>query len=249
MKILKYICGTFRAVFLMLEVVVVVYSYIIVTKLFVKHKPEYGFRVREIYLKILNPIIGFNVDVKGIPDTKPALYVSNHRGILDFFVILRYVDAYILSKAEVAKIPVFGYASKFTGTFFVDRENKNSRSATRDAIVEILKSGHNVLLFTEGTTNNQKTTAEFKLGAFEEAAKNGFPVVPVALEYKTKEDLWKDTPMGHQFYSQFGKCKTHVKLAFGPKIESSDGKYLMDESRKWIDSNLIAMQENWSEVF
>lgn len=249
MKILRYICGTFRIVFLMLEVLVVVYSYIIFVKLFIKHKPEYGFKVREIYLKILNPIIGFNIDVNGTPDTKPALYVSNHRGILDFFAILRYVDAFILSKAEVKKIPVFGYASIFTGTFFVERENKSSRRATRDAIVEILESGHNVFLFPEGTTNNQKTTAEFKLGAFEEVAKNGFAVVPVALEYKTKDDLWKDTSMAYQFYRQFGKCKTHVKLAFGPKLESTDGKYLMDESRKWIDSNLLAMQENWSEVF
>lgn len=249
MRVFRYILGTLRAVFFMIEVFVVVYPYIFSTKIFLKHKPEYGFKLRNIFLKIFNPIVGFDIDVQGSAHAKPAMYVANHRGLLDFFAILRYVDAFVLSKAEVQDIPVIGFASKFTGIFFVDRENEKSRKSTRDSIIEILNSGNNVVIFTEGTTNDQKTTAEFKLGAYMTVAEHGFPVVPIALEYKTKDDLWKDKSIAKQFYRQFGKCKTHVKLAFGSKLESSDGKYLMIESRKWIDSTLLEMQKNWSEVF
>ena len=249
MKVLKYICGSIRIVFLFLIIGLIFLGYALAIKTFLKHSDENGFKLRQVYLKILNPLLGFDIEIDRVSHEKPALYIANHRGILDFFPMLRYLDAFILSKAEVRNIPVFGYIASFTGVFFVERDNKNSRKATREAIVKILKSGKNVILFPEGTTNNEKTTADFKIGAFEEVAKNGFPVVPIALEYKTKLDLWKDIPMSTQFFRQFGKCSTNVKLSFGPTFKNDDPKVLMNKSKEWIDSKLLEMHKGWSTVY
>jgi 1-acyl-sn-glycerol-3-phosphate acyltransferase len=193
-------------------------------------------------------MFGTNEQIEGVPINEPALYVSNHRGMLDFFINLKYLNAYILSKAEVEDIPVVGFVAQFTGIFYLERNSKDSRIAARNAIMKILNSGYNVLLYPEGTTNDAKTTKSFRVGAFEVAASNGFKVVPIALEFSSIDDLWKDTPIMKQFIKQLGKPHTRVKMAFGPALHSEDATYLMNESKKWIDQKLEAMQTGWSKV-
>jgi len=249
MIILKYICGGIRIVLMVLIMIIMLTIYIIGVKTFFKHTPESGFKLRKVFLQIIDPILGFVEDIEGKPYDKPALYVSNHRGILDFYITMKYLNAYTLSKDEVKDIPILGYSAGLTGVFFVVRDNRNSRQATRDAIVEILKSGYNVLLYPEGTVNSGQTTKIFSKGAFEEAAKHGFPVVPIAQEYADKEDVWGDYSTGAQFFRQFGKCRTKVKLSFGQPIVSDNGFTLMNEAKKWIDNKLLEMQEGWSNAY
>lgn len=247
--ILKKICISVRILILFIVMVVMLAGYRLATMTVIKHTVKRGIRLRRAYLIIANFVLGFKIMVEGKPPVTPALYVSNHRGILDFFATLRYLDAYVLSKAEVRDIFLLGKASELTGIFFVQRESKDSRKATRKAIIQILKSGYNVLIYPEGTTNTKRTTAPFKPGAFEEVAKHGFPVVPIAQEYKDKSDLWDDESIVEQMTRQFGKCFTYTKLAFGPVIQSDDPQYLLEESKKWIDNKLLEMQKNWSKAY
>lgn len=216
---------------------------------FIKFDIDKGFKLRRQFLTIINPILGIRSKIEGKPPVKPAIYVSNHRGLLDFFVTLKYLNTFILSKAEVRDIPILGKASELTGIFFVKREDKKSRKATRKAIKELIDSGHNVLIFVEGTTNAEKLTAPFKLGTFEVAAENSIPIVPIAKEYKYKDDLWINKSTWQQWVNTTGKCFTDIKLAFGTVLQSDDPKYLLDESKKWIDNKLLEMQENWSNAY
>lgn len=216
---------------------------------FHKDKIQSGFDYRSTYLTFINYVLGIRSIVKGKPSVKPALYVSNHRGLVDFFVNLKYLDAYIISKAEVEDIPILGYFAKFTGIFYLERKSVDSRKAARIAILQILQSGRNVLIYPEGTTNIERLTKEFRIGAFEVAIQNGFPVVPVAMEYKTTDDLWKNTSMASQFVKQLGKYTTQMKTYFGDPIYTDNPRVAMEQSREWIDNTILEMQKNWSEIY
>ena len=249
MIFIKGILAVIRLLIFAVSLIISFFTYYVIARVFFRHTVESGFAYRKYYLTFLNIVMGIRVKVEGTACCQPALYVCNHRGMTDFFINLKHVYAFILSKAEVEDIPVLGYIANYTGIFYLDRKNKNSREAARKAIVEILESGQNVILYPEGTTNIDRNTMDFKLGAFEEAAKNGFRIVPMAIEYKSKYDLWHSTSMTKQFINQFGKLFTYAKMSFGDPIQSDDPAFLMQKSKKWIDNKLLEMQENWSEAY
>ncbi len=249
MIIFKTLLASVRLFIFVIALIIAYPLFLLSINTFIKYNIKTGFKFRKDFLTFINPVLGIRNKIEGIPPVQPAIYVSNHRGILDFFVTLKYLNTYILSKEEVRHIPILGKASEYTGIFFVKREDKNSRKATRKAIKDIIESGENVLIFVEGTTNVEKLTADFKIGTFEVAANNGIPVVPVAEEYKYKEDLWKDKSTWQQWVSSVGKCFTDVKLAFGPVLQSDDPQYLLNESKRWIDNKLLEMQKDWSKAF
>lgn len=249
MIIFKTILASVRLFIFAVALIIAYPLFLLSIKTIIKYNIKTGFKFRRDFLKFINPVLGIRNKIEGFPPVQPAIYVSNHRGILDFFVTLKYLNTFILSKAEVRDIPILGKASELTGIFFVKREDKNSRKETRKAIKDIIESGENVLIFVEGTTNVKKLTADFKKGTFEVAAANNIPVVPIAEEYKYKEDLWENNSTWQQFVQTAGKCFTDVKLAFGPVLKSNDSQYLMDESKNWIDNKLLEMQKGWSKAF
>ena len=244
---MKYILAGTRFV-LMVFFLAVYYGGYRISLLWRKHTVQRGFYLRQTVLNTLNPIMGFRIDVSGQPVKSPALYVCNHRGLLDFFVTLRYIDAFVVSKAEMKNMPIIGPGAVHSGVIFVQRDDKNSRRATRQAISDTLLQGQNVLLFPEGTTNIKQTTAEFHTGAFQELAGTGIPVIPMALEYRTKRDYWKNISIREMFVQQFGKWNTHCRLRFGPPLYSEDGLELASQAREWIDRSLIEMQSGWSNI-
>jgi len=245
---MRYLIGSVRVILFFVFTILIYLGYNFVL-LFVKHTDERGFKMRQVFLKVIIFFMGMRIDKKGQSDFTPALYVCNHRGLMDFFIVLRFFDAFILSKDEVQKIPIFPKAAGYTGVFYVKRDKKSSRGAARQAIVDLLKKGRNVLIFPEGTTNIERTTTDFKKGAFEEASKLGMPVVPIALEYKSRRDYWKDISMSKMFFSQYGKIFTRCKVEFGPPIYNDDASQMMNSAKMWIDDKLIEMQEGWSEVY
>lgn len=249
MIVLKTIIAIIRLLVVLIILVPSFYIYKLAGLFCFKITPETGFAFRRYACAYINFVFGVVERVEGRPSLQPALYVCNHRGLTDFIINLRYLDAYILSKAQVEKIPVLGHLANQTGIFYVKRRNRSSIMATREAIIEKLDAGYNVILYPEGTTNSKPGTIAFHSGAFEEVAKHNYRVVPMALEYKSKSDLWKSTSMKRQFINQFGKPFTYAKMAFGEPIESDDPKYIKEEARKWIDVKLAKMQKNWSKAY
>ncbi len=242
-------CGTLRIIIAVPIVVLFMSLYSLGIKTFIKQTPQKGFKLRKIILKIINPILGISAIEKVTTFDKPALYICNHRGLLDFLITFRHIEAFILAKSDVERMPFVGFWGKLTGIFYVKRDNKSSRKQARKEIVNLLKAGNSVLLYPEGTVNAQKTTMDFKMGSFEEAAKHGFPVIPIAQEYKSKDDLWIDDGVFKQFYRQFGKCKSEIKISIGEPMVGDDPQELMNNAKNWIDSNLLEMQKNWSTAY
>lgn len=217
--------------------------------LIIPHTDKGGFRLRRIFLILLVDLVGFRIRKSGKAVTTPALYVCNHKGVFDFFVVLRYLNAFVVSKSEMSSIPVISKGAAYSGIIYVNRDNHESRSSVREMIRQTLVSGRNVLIFPEGTTNSGRTTMEFKMGSFVEAARNKIPVVPIALEYKYISDYYVDIPALKMYFRSFGKLWTPCALSFGQAISDDDPVALCNKTKTWIDEQLLKMQHEFGHRY
>lgn len=221
-----------------------------IKSVFVPHSRERAFILRRSWLSwIALPVLNINVILEGKVSQQKAIYVCNHRSFSDPIVICKYLDAMVIAKAEVANYPIINKGAEMTGVIWVNRADKDSRKNTRSKLMETLMEGYNVMVFPEGTVGKDKNTLPFRIGTFIEAAQNNIPIVPVALEYRSKKDLWVLQKFIPQYFYQFSKWKTEVKLAFGEPIMNSDGQILHDLAYTWINDKLEEMQKGWSKAF
>jgi len=247
-NIVNKIRASIRAVIIVICIPLYMLVYF-VSLLFRKHTKESAFRLRRAYVSMAYKVMGMRIEVKGKAYEGAALYVSNHRSFSDPIVASLHVDAFVIAKAEVGQYPLINKGAELTGIIYVKRENKESRKATREAFLNIIRSGYNVLVYPEGTVNYQRETMPYKIGTFLEAAKNNIPVVPIAIEYQDESDLWKVKNFLVQFFRQFGKSRTYIKMEIGPAFLDTDGVLLKDKVEKWTNTKLAKMQDNWSNVF
>lgn len=132
---------------------------------------------------------GGNVTVESygaenIPKENGFMFFPNHQGMYDTLAI---VDACskplsVVSKKEVANIPLLKQLFKVMQAIFIDREDVRQ---SMQVIVEVSKqvaAGRNYIIFPEGTRSKDgNNVGDFKGGSFKAATKAKCPIVPVAL--------------------------------------------------------------------
>lgn len=205
-------------------------------------------KVRRLWIRIMSPILGLQIEKQGDVPIGPCLLVSNHRSFVDPVVTLYHLYAFPLAKAEISKYPLIGFGAAKTGVLYVDRADTKSRSGARIRIRETLVQGFNVLIYPEGTTNIECTTLDFKRGAFQVATDLGLPVVPMAIEYQDRADHWKEATLFSHYLYQFGKAKSRCRLYIGPPMISEDHLSVVVEAREWIDQKLIIARSDFDQM-
>jgi len=246
LRIPGFILALVRAILLIIGIAVYLFPYLFFSSFLFKHTPERAYNLRRAYIKYCLLIMGIRNEKSGEVYDKPALFICNHRSFSDPVIILKYLNANVIAKAEISNYPLINKGAEVTGIIYVKRDSKDSRRATRQAMIDTVKNGFNVLVFPEGTTNGMKHTMPYRPGTFFEAAKNNIPVVPIALEYKSKWDLWtNDTNLFHQFFKQFWKPITYTKMKFGEPIFSDDPEFMRKAAEDWTNAELLKMQEGW----
>lgn len=238
-----------RLILLIIPMILFMLVYFILTQIFFKNTPARAFKLRRLYVKFAYLVLGISVKVEGQTHDGPALYVSNHRSLSDPLINLKILDAYVIAKAEVGEIPVLNTGAKLTGILYVKRDNKDSRSAVRQLMVDTLLDGFNVLVYPEGTVNAEKKVMKYKSGTFREAVKNNIPIVPMAVEYKTKTDVWHDRSLMSHFFHQFGKLRTQAKLIIGPAMMDVDSEALRQKVEDWTNDKIESIHSNWDSYF
>jgi 1-acyl-sn-glycerol-3-phosphate acyltransferase len=160
--------------------------------------------------------------------------------MLDPLIQLAYIDAFIVSKAEVGSYPLLGKGAQETGIILVHRHDQRSRKSALAAIEAKLLEGHQVLIYPEGTTNGADLTAEFRRGAIELASQRSIPVIPVMIEYPDSGYYWTDTSLMDYFTRLFSSRGKHfVTGRIGIPMENINPDTLVEDIRASIDAMII----------
>ncbi|MEO5591568.1 MAG: lysophospholipid acyltransferase family protein [Chitinophagaceae bacterium] len=109
------------------------------------------------------------------------IFVANHISYMDIPMIVKTIrqPARALGKAEIAKVPVFGFLYRY-GAIMVDRSSPEARKKSVLQLKSVLKKGISVFIFPEGTFNETgQPLKEFYDGAFRIAIESQTPLFPV----------------------------------------------------------------------
>jgi 1-acyl-sn-glycerol-3-phosphate acyltransferase len=125
-----------------------------------------------------------------IPD-EAVLFVSNHQSNFDIAVFLALIPKPkgFVAKIEILKVPVLRNWMKYINCVFMDRKDMRQSLKTIIEGIKILKSGHSMVIFPEGTRSKGDSPGEFKAGSYKLATKSNVPIVPVSISgtYKLME--------------------------------------------------------------
>ncbi len=114
--------------------------------------------------------------------TKQYIFLSNHISYLDIPVMLKSVKRHhirILGKAEMVKVPVFGYIYK-SAAVLVDRSEVAKRAKSVMVLKSVINKGISVFICPEGTFNTtHQPLNKFYNGAFRIAIETQTPVKPI----------------------------------------------------------------------
>lgn len=126
--------------------------------------------------------------LENIPAEGSVLFVSNHQSDFDIPLMLGYLDKNkgFVAKVELEKLPLVNRWMRETRCVFLDRKDVRKSLKTIIEASEILKSGHSLIIFPEGTRSRSPRTGEFKRGSLKMALKANVPVVPVTINHSWK---------------------------------------------------------------
>ncbi len=171
------------------------------------------------------------------PPLSPAVYICNHQGILDAFIVGSiYPKSTIgVGKRSILAIPFFGLMYWLAGNILINRKNlKSAISSLKKAQQKILDKNLSVLIFPEGTREKGRELLPFKKGAFRMAIDAQIPIRPLVISY---------------YYNglKLNDCKTHnIYIERLPEI-STQGKTL-DEMNTIIEDTFKAMKDKLAQL-
>lgn len=121
------------------------------------------------------------IGAENIPLTGPVLIAPIHRSNVDFaltlFISRRKV--FFMAKDSLFRVPILGPLITHLGAFPVKRGSADRESMKLSE--EVLRQGHALVLFPEGTRQEGRDVAPLHDGAMFVAARTGATIVPVGI--------------------------------------------------------------------
>ena len=137
-----------------------------------------------LWSRLILATTGVKVRVHGlnlVPRHGSYVFVSNHQSIYDIpilFSTLPY-QLRIIAKASLGRFPVLGWHLRYTGHLLINREKVGMGTLTQ--VAQLMKRGHSLVAFPEGTRSRDGDIGRFKPGLFLMAVDADVPVVPVSI--------------------------------------------------------------------
>ena len=169
-----------------------------------------------------------------------VIFVFNHISYIDIPFMLkafRNDPIRILGKAEMSKVPVFGYIYR-KATVMVDRESDAGRVRSVHELKKVLAKNISVVLAPEGTFNmTNKPLKEFFNGAFKIAVETKTPIQPV---------LFLDAYDRLNYNSIFSLSPGCSRAVFLPEILPGDNMNLLKEKVfNEMEKGLLKYDVSW----
>lgn len=145
-----------------------------------------------------------------------AVYASNHVSWFDIFAIASVLPRYtFVAKAELRRIPIFGWGAEACGVVFLERDNRSTAFDAYRTAAGKVSAGQSVVVCPEGSRGDSYSLRPFKKGPFVLAIAAGAPVVPVVV-HGAREIMPKGT-----WHVESGVVHVH----FLPAIETTGYDY------------------------
>jgi 1-acyl-sn-glycerol-3-phosphate acyltransferase len=173
------------------------------------------------------------------------ILIANHPSAFEDIGIPALFPVHSLAKIEVSDWWLVGRISTASGTLYVHRESRESRSAAAEQIEAELRHGKNIALYPEGGCKGRRIFESFRYGAFDISLRTGIPVLPVFLHYESQDDFEWRAPqtllhkLWHMMSTQNSRANYYVYDAIDPAgfvdketyAEFIHNKYLEWQSR------------------
>lgn len=154
--------------------------------------------------------LGIRMEVRGAVPQSRMVVAFKHQSMFETIAVLAlFVRPAVVMKAELRKIPLWGWLSERHGSIYVERDGggKTLRKMLRMA-KERAVDDRPIVIFPEGTRVPYGQTAPIRAGLYALASGTRLPVVPVALDAGR---IWTREP---------GKRPGTITFAFQPEIAS-----------------------------
>ena len=169
-----------------------------------------------------------------------VIFVFNHISYMDIPFMLkafRKDPIRILGKAEMSKVPVFGYIYR-KATVMVDRNSNAGRIRSIQLLKKVLAKNISVVMAPEGTFNmTNKPLKDFYNGAFKIAVETKTPIQPV---------LFLDGYDRLNYHSIFSLSPGKSHAVFLPEIIPGNDMLLLKEKvYKEMEKGLLKYRVSW----
>lgn len=171
-----------------------------------------------------------NIEGKG-----PFIFMSNHQGSYDIFVLLGHLPFQFkwLAKKELFSIPLFGWAMAAAGYISIDRKGTRGTVEAMNQAARRIQEGMSVVVFPEGSRSQDGSIQPFKKGGFTLAIKAKVPIIPIAIN-GSREIMPKD---------RLTASAGEIRIRMGSPIETQssslkDRMILMDKVKEAISKNV-----------
>lgn len=178
---------------------------------------------------------GWKVEIIGKEklNNNAKVIVANHQSQEDILLMYRLrVPFRWISKAEVFKIPIYGWMMKLKGDIKLKRSSKSSIKKMMIDAEKVLNKGCILAIFPEGTRSKTDEIGNFKEGAFKLAQNTKLPVQPVVFEGTGQKLIYNNGMFK-------GKHKVIIKVLDEIPYEtfkSADVKLFANEVRALIEA-------------
>lgn len=172
--------------------------------------------------------------------------MGNHRSYVDAILIPAKYPVGFVARSESKNWPFIGWGAMALNTIWVNRKSKDSRRATREEVKRRLNAGFGIIIFPEGTTCRGPELLEYRPSMFYISAEGGFPITPIAIEYRDPEIAWvnREWFVPHA-WKHFGKKHIDVHVSIGPTQTGEEGQALLDQTRNWTQKEVQRLRVAW----
>jgi 1-acyl-sn-glycerol-3-phosphate acyltransferase len=115
--------------------------------------------------------------------SKNFLIVSNHMSYLDILLTASVQPSVFVTSVDLGEDALLGTMAEMGGSIFVERRKRSLIERDVKNIVEVLRGGHNVILYPEGTSTDGCEVRPFKKSLLKAGIDSARDILPMCLKY------------------------------------------------------------------